>query len=380
MKVLAVLESRATYGYARPVMKLIQASKSLVLDTLVTGMHLNEKLGNSLQMIEADGFPISAKVKLEPDTGELSAWPIAMGHAIAGFGKIFDQLKPDLVLLFGDRVETFSVCIAATYAGIPTAHVQAGDKSGHIDDMARMAMAKLVNIHFASCKDSEDRLLRLGEQNFRIYNVGAPQLDEICEFSRKETILEFSGLKFDLNQNFILVIQHPVMVDREKAAEQVTITLDALSKFAMKKVIIAPNSDVGYLDILDSHSKYSSSNSFIFVKNLERDKFLSLLSAAKVLVGNSSVGILEAPSFKLPVVNVGDRQRGRPQSENILNCEVDINAIFASCSKAINDQSFLKRCSQVRNLYGDGKSSKRIVEVLENLVIDRSILDKETVY
>ena len=176
-RILAILESRATYGYSKNVLVAMREFPELEPLTLVTGMHLIEEMGNSIDLIREDGFPISAQVPLAAAGESKGAWASALGQGIAGFADAFDNLKPDIVLLSGDRIETLGCCLAAAYMNIPSAHIQAGDKSGHIDDISRMALAKLSHIHFASCEDSAERVRRLGEQEFRIFTVGAPQLE-----------------------------------------------------------------------------------------------------------------------------------------------------------------------------------------------------------
>ena len=182
-RVLVNLESRATYGYSRNVMRAMRESPNLECRTLVTGMHLMPELGDSLALIRGDGFPVSETVPLAPHDEGRGAWPMAMGTAMAGFAEAVERQDPDIILISGDRAESLTLCVTAAYMGIPIAHVQAGDRSGHIDDAARFAIGKLAHIHLASCDDSADRLRQMGEQDFRIFNVGAPQLDDIVDRS-----------------------------------------------------------------------------------------------------------------------------------------------------------------------------------------------------
>ena len=191
--------------------------------TLVTGMHLIAELGMSIDLIRGDGFPVSAEVPLAPADERDTAWARAMGPAIAGYADAYADLKPDIIVLSGDRAETFACCVAASYAGLPMAHVQAGDKSGHIDDIARMAMAKLCHIHFASCADSAERVRRLGEQEFRIHDVGAPQLDDIVNRDFTAADLTLDGVAHDVSTPYVLLVQHPVMVERDDAAAPRTV-------------------------------------------------------------------------------------------------------------------------------------------------------------
>jgi UDP-N-acetylglucosamine 2-epimerase (non-hydrolysing)/GDP/UDP-N,N'-diacetylbacillosamine 2-epimerase (hydrolysing) len=379
-KILVTLESRATYGYSKNVMLEMQNFPELETVTLVTGMHLIPELGHTIDLIRDDGFPISATVPLAPEDSRPGAWSRAMGSAINGFASAYEKLEPDIILLSGDRVETFSCCVAASYMGIPMAHIQAGDKSGHIDDLARMAMAKLCHIHFASCADSADRVWQLGEEKFRIFNVGAPQLDDIVDQNRKAGSVKIAGTSYDLSKPYILLVQHPVMVERQDTKMQMENAFNAVTATGLPVFWIYPNSDLGFQDILDTIEGRNGSDLLTILKNVERDDYLTLLANAGVLVGNSSSGILEAPSFKVPVINIGNRQRGRPQAANILNSEYPALAISSALDKALNDAAFREACTTAVNPYGDGSSSKQICEILRDIPIDTRLIDKQTIY
>jgi GDP/UDP-N,N'-diacetylbacillosamine 2-epimerase (hydrolysing) len=379
-RILATLESRATYGYSRNVMRAMRDFPDLDLVTLVTGMHLMPELGNSIDLIRADGFPISATVPMAPDGKGRSAWSRALGGAIRGFAEAYEKLEPDIVIIFGDRAESFGCCVAASYMGLPVAHVQAGDKSGHVDDAARMAIGKLAHIHFASCEDSAERMRGLGEQEFRIFNVGAPQLDDIVtrDFRSRNVVIE--GQSYDLTKPYLLVVQHPLMSEYGSAGEQIRHTLGAARDTGLPIFCIYPNSDLGFQAIIDEINAHRDGGGLHALSNIERDDFLTLLANCAVLVGNSSAGILEAPSFRVPVVNIGERQRGRPQAVNILNSAPDKAAISAALATALSDAAFRERCKAAVNPYGDGQSGQRIARILSQIPIDHALIDKETVY
>jgi GDP/UDP-N,N'-diacetylbacillosamine 2-epimerase (hydrolysing) len=378
-RILVTLESRATYGYSRNVMRAMREFPDLELTTLVTGMHLMPEMGNSVDLILADGFPVNAEVPLAPKGSGAGAWARAMGAAMAGFADAMERIAPDIVLLSGDRAETITLCMTAAYMGIPIAHIQAGDKSGHIDDAARYAIAKLAHIHFASCEDSANRLRGLGEQEFRIFNTGAPQLDDINrEF--KATGLRVGERDIDLRRPYLLLIMHPVMAERDEVGRQISDTLEACLASGLPVVWIYPNSDLGYDDIVQTIEHYKGHPQVVPVANLERDDYFELLCNAAALVGNSSSGILEAPSFKVPVVNIGNRQRGRPQASNVLNCLATRESISAAINTALGDSQFQQACARAVNPYGDGKSSPRICEILRTMQLDRRLLDKETTF
>jgi GDP/UDP-N,N'-diacetylbacillosamine 2-epimerase (hydrolysing) len=348
--------------------------------TLVTGMHLIDELGMSIDLIRDDGFPVSAQVPFAPADDGDTAWARAMGPAIAGYADAYAALEPDIIVLSGDRVETFACCVAASYAGLPMAHVQAGDKSGHIDDIARMAMAKLCHIHFASCADSAERVRRLGEQEFRIHDVGAPQLDDIIERDFTADTLSLGGVDHDLSAPYVLLVQHPVMVERDDAAVQMEASVKACLDSGLPVYWVYPNSDLGFRGILQVIETWSGSDRLTVLRNLDRDDYLALLANATLLVGNSSSGILEAPSFKVSVVNVGNRQRGRPQASNIINCGYGGDDMAAAIASALGDETVRAACDAAVNPYGDGQSGGRICEILRDVPLDAALLDKQTVY
>lgn len=379
-RILVTLESRATYGYSKNVLLAMRNYPELEPITLVTGMHLVPELGNSIDLIREDGFDITATVPMHADDASQSAWSKALGAAIAGYAEAYERLKPDIILLSGDRIETFGCCIAAAYMGIPIAHIQAGDKSGHIDDSARHAIGKFAHIHLASCEDSANRLRRMGEQEFRIFNVGAPQLDNIVDKDYKRNLVEADGKRLNLGQPYILMVQHPVMAEMEDAGQQVAATLQACGRSGLPVYVIYPNSDLGYKQIVRGIEESAGGAGFTVLENVEREAYLALLANCAVLVGNSSSGILEAPSFRVPVVNIGNRQRGRPQAENILNCGYDADAITQAICTALHDPVFRTRCAKAVNPYGDGRSSPRICEILRDTPLDRRLIDKECTY
>lgn len=379
-RIAVTLESRATYGYSRNVMRAMREFPALEPVTVVTGMHLMAEMGNSVDLIRADGFPVSAQVPLAVEGEGNGAWSRAMGGAMVGFADTFEELKPDIVLLSGDRAETLTLCITAAYMGIPIAHIQAGDRSGHIDDAARYAIGKLAHIHLASCDDSAERLRRMGEQEFRIFNVGAPQLDDMVGLDFSASSITVEGQQHDLSQPYILLVQHPVMAERDDVKAQMLSTLQACVDSGLPVYWIYPNSDLGFTEITSLITKQQQTVNVTVFQNLERDDYLRLLANAGALVGNSSSGILEAPTFGVPVVNIGNRQRGRQQAENILNCSYDAKDIAATIERAVTDNDFRQQAKGAINPYGDGKSGPRICEILQSIDLDRKLLDKQNMY
>jgi GDP/UDP-N,N'-diacetylbacillosamine 2-epimerase (hydrolysing) len=378
-RLLITLESRATFGYSVNVIRRAMADPALEVQTLVTGMHLMPELGNTQSTLHQAQIPISASVPLSPGAGR-AGWSREMGQAISGFAEAYDRLDPDIVMISGDRAETFALAVSAVYMGIPVAHIQAGDKSGHIDDAARMALAKLAHIHLAPGRDAVERLRRLGEQEFRIFDTGAPQLDDMVGRSFKKNEIKLDGKNFDLTQPYIVLIQHPVMHEHDRIAEQIESTLRACFAVGMAIVWIYPNSDFGFRDILSIIERQRGHERIVAVPNLEREDYLTVLANCACLVGNSSSGLLEAPTFRIPVVNVGNRQRGRPQALNIVNTSYDAHEIESAIRRTQTDEALRDTCNRAVNPFGDGQSSPRIVGILRDIAIDDTLLDKQTTY
>lgn len=379
-RIAVIASSRATYGYKRKVINLINKSDRLELQLIVTGMHLLKEYGYSVKDIEADGFPIAVKVEMMVGGDTPSAWAKSVGVEIQNLAQVFSMLRPDIVLVTGDRAEMFAAAITASYMNIPVAHIQAGDVSGHIDGSARHAITKLSHIHFPSCEDSAKRVEKMGEEKWRIFNVGAPQLDAIIhdpKLSKKELNVK---LGVDLNQPTILVLQHPILVENDKSYDQMKQTMEVIAELKIQTLVVYPNVDSGGAEIIRAIKEYENLLFIYTFRNVERQIFISLLKAVSVIVGNSSCGILEAPSFKLPAVNIGNRQRGRMQANNVINVPHKRGEIANAINKALFDNDFKRDLRNCINPYGDGKSSGRIVKILKDIELNEQLLDKKMVY
>lgn len=379
-KIAVVTGSRATYGYSRPVMRLIQRSEKLELVLIVTGMHLLKEYGLSVNEIMSDGFPIAARVDMMIGGDTASCWARSLGVEMQGLAQVFSMIEPDMILAEGDRGEQLAAVVAGAYMNIPVAHIQSGDVSGHIDGSARHAMTKLAHIHFPACADSAKRVERMGEEPWRIFNVGAPQLDEFVQGKRytKEELENI--LNISLAEPTILVIQHPILIEVSHAGDQMTETMGAIKELGKQTIIVYPNVDAGGEEIIKIIKKYEQIPFVHAYKNIDRLAFLSLLRHIAVLAGNSSCGILEAPTVKLAAVNIGNRQYGRMQANNVINVSHERNQIIQAIQQALSDEQFKERLSQCVNPYGDGHSAARIVKVLEDIELGTKLLDKKIIY
>jgi len=345
-KVLFLFDSRATFAYSANVIKHID--KKIKIQNILTGSYLDSKFNINLNFFKKNKIKITRKIEFQSPNEKKKNWSINLGEAIKKYSLALRKLNPNLVVLTGDRVETLGFCIACSYMKIPIAHIQAGDKSGHIDDLARGAIAKFANIHFASCEDSKKRLINWGEERKRIFNVGAPQLDDIDEILKKNSTIK--------NKDKILIIFHPVLNEVKELNTQVRNLYLAVTSIFKKNIIwIYPNSDLGFEKI----TKQIKRSKFIkVIKNLNRDDFLNLLLETKIIIGNSSCGIIEAPSFKIPVINIGTRQNGRPKAINIINSSYSLKDIKKKIRYSQKNYSFNKKIKNTKNIFYKKESGK----------------------
>ncbi len=378
-KILVIGSSRATFGYKKELLKILKKSKEFDLYFVVTGMHLSKEHGFSVDEIKDNNIKINKKIKIPIKNVEPLDWITSLSFLMKKISIEYKKFRPDVVLVTGDRAEMFISALTATYMNIPVAHIQAGDLSGHIDGVARHAITKLSHLHFASCKDSYNRVLKLGEQKFRVFNTGAPQLDNLINKKKinKNYIINKIGFNF-YKTGYILVINHPTLANYKNALNETNILLKALEKRKEKKVVIYPNSDTGYKNIIKAIYKKKTQD-FIVVKNLQRQDFIELLANTNLLIGNSSCGILEASTFKIPVINLGDRQEGRMQSKNIINSRYEIKEILKKINFVFSNKKFNKSLKKIKNPYGNGKSSIKIFNILKKINF-REIIQKKMNY
>lgn len=379
-KIAVITGTRATYGYNRGIIKLLHESQAVDMELIVTGMHLLKEYGLSFHEVERDGVPIAARVDMMIGGDTPTAWAKSLGVAIQSFSQVYDMLRPDIVLVSGDRGEMLAATMAAAYMNIVVAHLQSGDLSGHIDGSARHAITKLCHIHFPACDDSTLRVEKMGEEPWRIFNVGAPQLDEVIHGRELDPSSLANMLALKLGEPILIVLQHPVLAEVGQTRDQMVETMEAIKRARQQTLVIYPNVDAAGQEIIDVIRQYEHLPFVKAVSNLDREVFLSLLTVGSALVGNSSCGILEAPSFKLAAVNIGNRQRGRLQASNVINVDHDRGRIFEAIEKAVGDESFKIQLDHCVNPYGDGKSSERVVKILSEIPMDHRLLDKQMTY
>ena len=380
-KISVTTGTRAEYGILRPVLKKISSSKKLELYLIVTGMHLSQKHGMTIDEIKKDGFKIYAKIDMLPERDSTFFMAKTVGEGVIKFSKIFKKLKPDINLILGDRDESLASALAAYHMNIPNAHIHGGDRTeAGIDEYNRHAITKMSNIHFVATKKSRQRVLKMGENPKYVYLTGSPSIDEVLSnrISKKRELEDKYGIHFTGKE--ILLLQHPVTTETEQTEKQIRNILNAIVKIGNTTIAIAPNSDAGNRIIFQYLKKYSQKYAFIKTyQTLPRADFLGMLNNCGVLVGNSSSGIIEASYFAIPVINIGIRQEGRERGKNVIDVPTNSeNLIYNTILQGIkNKNMFMNRC---RYIYGSGNASKKIVKYLENIKLDKKLIQKQIYY
>jgi len=382
-KILAVTGIRSEYFILQPIFEEMVKRDDLKLKIVVTGTHLSPTYGETYKIIKNDGYEI---IKLETllSTDTFSGRSKSLGIQIMGLTDIVSRENPDMLLVLGDREESLSTATVGTYMNIPIIHVCGGDRVvGNIDDSVRHAVTKLAHLHFPTTKENGDRILKMGEEPWRVHVVGNPALDSI----RKQPDLSYDyinkrlGTKILADKPFILLIKHPLSSEIEKAGEQMRVTLEAVAELGIETIVIYPNSDSGSYEMIKVIEEYTEKFNFIKAfKTLPRDIFVNLQRKAALLLGNSSAGILEAPFLKLPVVNVGNRQKQRQHSENIIFVPHHKELIKKGINKAISDGKFKQICKNCSNPYGDGYSGERIAKIIAETKITDRLINKQIIY
>ena len=378
-KICVVTGTRAEYGILKPLLAEIDSDEFLRLQLVVTGTHLSEKYGATYKEIEKDGFKIDAKITMNLDDDSNMALSLAMAQLQSDITKTFSELKPDIVVILGDRYEILSVAIAAMMLHIPLAHIHGGELTeGAMDDSIRHAVTKLSHLHFTSTTKYAQRVIQLGEQPQRVFNVGSLAVEQITKLpllSKKE--LEKS-LAFKFGKKNILVTYHPETLSELLPQEQLQELLNALDELKDTKIIFTnANADSGGAIINTMIEDYVQKNSdkAVAFNSLGQLRYFSTIKYVDAVVGNSSSGILEVPSFHKPTINIGERQKGRTQSKSIVNAKLSQDDIKKAIYKAY-DEDFLQIIKDVRNPYELEGTSIKIKKVLQNEAID-SILQKK---
>lgn len=379
-KICVITGTRAEFGLLYCTIKAIEEHKDLQLQLIATGMHLSPEFGLTYKDIEKAGFTIDKKIEILLSSDTPIGISKSMGLAMISFSEAFAELKPDIVLVLGDRFEIFSAVSAAMIARIPVAHCHGGEATeGLIDEAIRHSITKMSQIHFCATEIYKKRIIQLGETPNRIFNVGALGLENILKLKLLSKEAFEASINFKLDKKYaFLVTFHPVTLEKATSSEQIQQLLDALDKIEDCKIIFTKaNSDTdGRIvnQMIDEYVVRNASKAICFT-SLGQLRYLSALQYVDAMIGNSSSGLLEAPSFKIPTINIGDRQRGRIMAESVIQCDSSSQDIEAAINKAISIE-FKKTLKTVENPYkGKETPSEEIVKVLKSIDL-KDILKK----
>lgn len=368
-KICVVTGTRAEYGLLCRLMRLIQESPDTQLQVIATNMHLSPKYGNTYQEIEKDGFTIDCKIPIIDKNAVDNAVTTvkSMATALSGFAEAYNTLRPDLVVVLGDRYEILAAATAALIERIPIAHLHGGEVTeGAYDDAIRHSITKMSYLHFTSTEEYRKRVIQLGEQPDRVFYVGAPGVENIKKFPlmSKEEVEE--SVNFKLDENTILVTYHPVTLGEHTAEKDIKEFICALEERKDLRVFFTmPNSDTGSQSIVDAINEFIANNAdrAIAYKSLGIKRYLSVMKYAGAVVGNSSSGLLEVPSFGIPTLNIGDRQKGRMAADSVYNCETDKDSILKGLD-VIMSPAFKKKAAETHNPYEKDNTSEEIFKVI----------------
>ena len=375
-KICVVTGTRAEYGLLSLLMKEIENDKDLTLQLIVTGMHLSQEFGLTYKEIENE-FKIDKKIEILLSSDTSVGISKSMGLAQISFSEAFNELNPDMLVVLGDRFEIFSAVSAAMILRIPISHLYGGELTeGAVDDVIRHSITKMSHLHFTSTQQYKNRVIQLGENPKRVFNVGDTSIDNIKKLKLLSKVEFEKSINFKLNKKNILVTFHPETLDKEDSAKNMIELLNAIDKLKDTNIIFTKaNADASgriINNICEDYVKRNHNKAVLF-NSLGQIRYLSALKFVDVVVGNSSSGITEAPMFNIGTINIGNRQKGRIQAKSIINCKPkskDILNVF----NILYSSNFQKRLKNIKNLYGDGDASIKIKNVIKNYNIDNIII------
>lgn len=383
MKKLTIITStRAEYGLLKPLIFRLQSEPFFDIRVAVTGSHLSSEFGMTVQEILNDGIKIDKKVEIILSSDSNVAVSKSMGLALISFSEYFDETNPDGVIVLGDRYEILAVSCAAMNAKVPIIHLHGGELTeGLIDEAIRHSISKMSLIHFTSTESYRRRVIQLGESPDRVFNVGALGVENAMNIKTLSVDELSKCIGVDLGSNYAVGTFHPVTLENMTAKKQIDELLSAISEFPdINFLFTKANSDMNGRVINQMILDYSKNNKNLFlIDSLGVNRYISAISSAKFVIGNSSSGIIEAPSFHVPTVNIGDRQKGRIYGDTVINCLPDRGSIKKAIERAL-DVDFISSLKNTVNPYGNGNSSERIVLILKDLYSSGSLSLKKKFY
>lgn len=383
MKKISILTAtRAEYGLLKPIIEKLNDISKFDVRVVVTGAHLSPEFGLTYREIEQDGIAIDNKIEILLSADTPAAISKSMGLAMISFADYFERLKPDMLMVLGDRYETLAVCTAAMNQRIPIAHLYGGETTeGAVDESIRHAITKLSYLHFTSTEEYRKRVIQLGEQPDRVFCVGAVGIENIRNQDLMDKNELESSINFKLDKPYAMVTFHPVTLEDNNSAVQFQALLDVCKRYQdINFIFTKANADTNGRIINKMIDAYIVENdNGIAFTSLGMTRYLSALKYCTIVLGNSSSGLLEAPSFGIPTINVGDRQKGRLQADSVINCEPNIEDIKKAINAALTTE-FLEQAKNSVNPYGDGNTSKKVVTILKDFLLNDRIELKKKFY
>ncbi|ABF53288.1 UDP-N-acetylglucosamine 2-epimerase [Sphingopyxis alaskensis] len=373
-RIVYLTGTRADFGLMLPTLRAIDRSPHLELELLVTGMHLSDRFGRTEREVEAAGLKIGRRIPVPIDDDSGHGMGVSTGLITCAVADYLAETACDVLLLLGDRGEMLAAATAGLFADVPIVHVAGGDRSGSVDESIRHAISKLAHIHCVSNEDARQRLIRMGEDPDRIFDVGAPGLVGLKKPDRATAAMVRNRYGIDDEESFVLVLFHPVVQQAAEAGAQWRAMFDALAGLPFRYVALMPNADHGTTSIRTEIEAMRDAGQLTTIDHMPRADYLALLAECRFLIGNSSSGIVEAATFGTPVVNVGDRQFGRLRSANVFDAPPESGAIGRAIEKAIGFDP-----QGLRNVYGDPHADIRICEILEKTDFSASALRMKTI-
>jgi len=371
-KVCVVVTARPSYSRIKSVLRAIEQHSELQLQLVVAASALLDRYGSAINVIKDDGFEVAAKVYMVVEGENPAAMAKTTGLGLVELSTIFDNLKPDVVVTIADRYETVATAVAAAFMNIPLAHVQGGEVTGSIDEKVRHTVTKLSDLHFVANRKAAERVIRMGENPKTVFVTGCPSIDLVTEMLNSPA-LDFDpftkyggvGTAFDLSRGYLVVMQHPVTTEHEKAREHILETLYAVKTFDLPALVFWPNVDAGSdgtSNGIRTFRELENPANFHFFKNMVPADFLKLIFNSRGLIGNSSVGIRESSFLGSPVVNIGSRQCGRERGHNVIDVTHDRNEIAGAIRHHLGNGHYPRD-----PIYGEGTAGKQIAQLLSEV-------------
>lgn len=381
-KICVVTATRAEYGLLKNIIVKLKKVKDFQVNIVATGMHLSPEFGFTYKEIEKDGFDIDEKIEILLSSDTPVSISKSMGLAVISFAEYFARSKPDMIIVLGDRYEMLSVCCAAMNERIPIAHLYGGETTeGAIDECIRHSISKMSYLHFTATEEYRKRVIQLGEAPERVFNVGAMGVENILntKLLRKNQLED--SINFKLDKEYSVVTFHSVTLEKNTVKEQFENILKICDKYKeMKYIFTKSNCDEGGRIINKMIDEYvSRHDNIIAFESLGMIRYLSAVKYSSMVIGNSSSGIVEAPVFKVPTINIGDRQKGRLQADTIINCKPDFDDICLGIEKA-RSLEFKRKIKNSKNLFGDGNTSEKIVQAIIKFLSKEKIDLKKKFY